>query len=117
MRWSPPWAHGSLGAGMELESTAIDPFAVRIIGVDKREVESARRQIENIVYADGGSIQYTEDHMDRIRPSIAKKYGFPPEFFGKMAFYRGFVVSGATMDSLANIGRLTPGSLVRIELK
>ena len=112
MRW--PWTRRQLSA---LEIETMPPYTVRVVGVDRREVDRVVNRVMDAADSAGAQNTVTKDTLTRIRPSEAKKLGFPSEFFGKMTFTREITVSGDEGSAIAAIGRIVPGSLVRIAIE
>lgn len=131
MRW--PWSNRTrrhLGA---LEIETLPPYTVRVVGVDKREVERVVRAIENAAESAGAmaSINYAKvddsgkpiprrqqgDYITNLTQTEMLKYSFPGSFYGKMTFWRKVQISNDEGDAIAAISSIVPGSLVRIEIE
>jgi hypothetical protein len=128
MRW--PWTRRHLGA---LEVETLPPYTVRVVGVDRREVDRVVKMVMNaadsagaqtfINYAtvteDGTAIPRRQrgDYITNLTKPEIRQHGFPEDFYGKMAFWRNIQISGDEGEAIAAIGALVPGSLVRISIE
>lgn len=128
MRW--PWQRRRLGA---LEVETLPPYTVRVVGVDRREVDRVVRAVEDAADSAGAQafINYAKvtedgqpiprrqqgDYITNLTKPEIREYGFPVNFYGKMAFWRNIQISGDEGNAIAAISSIVPGSLVRITIE
>jgi ribosomal protein S10 len=126
MSWNPPWRSRHLGA---LEIEELPPFMIRIVGVDRNEVDRVTRLVEDAARNSGARYHYLQKQegttkretsgsytTNLTKPEI-RKYGFPSEFYGKMTFWRNIIVSNPQGETFAALAQIKPGALVRVAIE
>jgi hypothetical protein len=100
-----------------LEVPEAPPLTIRILSVNNRDLEAMVRKVQAAAEKSNSGIDYVEEKLFRIRPSEAKKYNFPPQYFGQMAFLAVLRINNPLAETFEGLAQIRPSSLVRISIE